>query len=130
MANEAVYSMIAWYSPAFYRLYERLGFASAKQVADAAGALSGEHALIHECNQGITYTLPHCDGPQTPGQVLAAVACFVAWTQIKAGNPLPESRMLRAAEEGWLIYQMEAGRLNKTKNEKGKREYEIANGYN
>src|ERR1017187_2199897 len=121
MSNESLYPMIAHYSVAFYRLFEQLGFEKAKEIGDAAGAISGEKELLHQSNTGNTYPLPHCSKPQTPGQVLAAVACFVAWTQIKAGNPLPNSKMLAAAQQGWLLYQMETGQLkpHKTKTRKG-----------
>ena len=110
MINPALTMSVSFYSVAFFELFERIGFEKAQQVADAASDISGEHALHCEANQGITYTLPYCDKPQSPIQVIAAVSAFLAWTQIKANHALPQSELLSACQMGWKMYQAKKGK--------------------
>ena len=94
--------MITFYSVAFYQLFDRIGLDKARETAERASEISGEHALQYESNQGIEYELPHVDGKVSPGKVLAAMSAFVVWQQkLCKVDYFPESVMLSAALDGY-----------------------------
>ena len=115
MSNDAaLHGTLMYYACACYPKFEALGFAQAKEAADAASAASQEQPLLVADKKGKfpTLTLPHFGEVSGP-KAVAVMSAFLVW--VCKGENLPDSSMLRAAHDGYLMWKMEteqAGRAN------------------
>lgn len=99
--------MIMFYSIGFFRLFDQIGIEESSKLAQAASDISGERALQYECNTGVTHELPHV-GKVTPGKVLAAMPAFLVWRMKRQSiDYFPESVLLRASLDAWILYELE-----------------------
>jgi len=105
--DPAMYGAITFDSVSCYEIFERVGFAAAKLAADAAGEASLRCPLWQRDAKGKfpEFVIPGF-GRRSSIYVIAIQAAFLVWTQVKAGNPLPESVFLKAALEGHKLWKL------------------------
>ena len=106
--NAALHGAISFYAASCYPTFERLGFDAAKEAADAAGEANSQYPCWQRDKKGQfpEFDLPHF-GKRSSVFCIAVLCAFLVWTQKAAGNPLPDSPLLAAAEDGWKLWKME-----------------------
>ena len=106
MSNDAaLHGTIMFYACACYPRFEALGYAQAQEAADAASAACQEQPLLMADRKGKfpTVSLPYFGEVSGP-KAIAVMSAFLVW--VCKGENLPDSPMLKAAHDGYLMWQM------------------------
>lgn len=80
---------VRFYSVNCYGLYETVGYAEAKRVAEAAS----EHLQTYPLHYGgkQRFALPYL-GEVSAGKCIAVITSFLVWAQWKSGNDLQQQK--------------------------------------
>jgi len=105
--SPALLMALTLYSVAIYKRFSEVGDAAARQAAQAAGDWSLEYPLwMHDGKREFPKReLPHF-GERSSIFAIAVQGAYLVWTQKQLGNPLPDSCILKACEEGWNFWKL------------------------
>jgi len=98
-----------WYAVDCYNHFDRLGFAATKEIGESASEFNQENPLLLRNKKGEfdQFELAHL-GKRSGPYCVAAMSAVLVWTQRHlADNPLPDSALLAAANDGLIIWWMQ-----------------------
>ena len=103
--DAAAYMAVMYYSMACYPVFARIGTEAAKEAADFCSERAMEWPLFERNKKGEfpQYDVPHF-GKKSSVYCAAIMSAFLVWTQKAAGNPLPDTDLLKAGEEGYMLW--------------------------
>lgn len=110
MSDPALLASVTFYSAGIYPRFDQMGFEAAKQAADFCGEWANEYPLWIRHTTGFLAKKSEFPQREIPGfgerssiYAMAVMAAFLVWTQRKAGNELPGSELLEAADWGYKL---------------------------
>lgn len=110
MSDPALLTSITFYSAGIYPKFEQMGYAEAQKAANFCSDWSNEYPLWTPQTTGFFAKKSGFPTREIPGfgerssvYAMAVMAAFLVWTQRTAGNELPSSEMLEAADAGYKL---------------------------